>query len=364
MKRVIFTVTNDLSYDQRIIRICTSMAQNGYSVTLVGARLKQSLPLQSRNFKQKRLFTPFGKGFGFYAGYNISLFFYLLFSKAEIVCCIDTDTMLPVWLASSIKNCTRVYDAHEYFSQQKEIISRPRIYRVWHAIEKRFIPKFKNGYTVSESIADAFKELYAVQYSVIRNMPLLQETTASGPVKERYILYQGAVNEARGLEFLIPAMKQVDAQLLIYGDGNFMAQTKALINENNLRDKVLCKGKLMPEELEKITALAYIGINLVENNGLNQYYSLANKFFDYIHAGVPQLSMNFPEYRRINEQYEVAWLVDDLQTDTLVNALNQLMKDESLHQRLKQQCEAARRVFNWQEEEKTLIRFYNNLEQQ
>jgi len=74
--------------------------------------------------------------------------------------------------------------------------------------------------------------------------------------------------------------------------------------------------------------------------------------------------MNFPEYRRINEQYEVAWLVDDLQTDTLVNALNQLLKDESLHQRLKQQCEAARRVFNWQEEEKTLIRFYNNLEQQ
>ena len=46
---------------------------------------------------------------------------------------------------------------------------------------------------------------------------------------------------------------------------------------------------LQPEELRLITAEAYIGINLVENNGLSNYLSLANKFFDYIHAGIPQL---------------------------------------------------------------------------
>ncbi len=50
-------------------------------------------------------------------------------------------------------------------------------------------------------------------------------------------------------------------------------------------DKIKLHAAVTPEKLKQITPEVYIGINLVENNGLNQYYSLANKFFDYIHAG-------------------------------------------------------------------------------
>ena len=110
---------------------------------------------------------------------------------------------------------------------------------------------------------------------------------------EFYDAQQGAVNEARGLEFLIPAMQHVDAQLHIYGDGNYFAQTQQLINQNNLTNKVFLKGKVLPTELEQVTLEATIGINLVENKGLNQYYSLANKFFDYICVGLPVLN-NYP----------------------------------------------------------------------
>jgi len=361
LKRIVFTVTNDLNYDQRMIRICTTLAGAGYTVTLIGAKNKTSLPLSKKNYAQNRLYTFCKKGFGFYAEYNTRLFFYLLFKGADIICCIDLDTILPVWLVSKIKNVNRVYDAHEYFSQQKEIVTRPKVFKVWRWIEKNFVPKFKKGYTVNNSIATEFKKLYGVDYDVIRNIPTLKTLTRRSTNKEKIILYQGAVNEARGLEFLVPAMKIIGTRLDIWGDGNFMEQTKSLITANNLQDKVFLKGKVLPEELDLITQNAYIGINLVENTGLNQYYSLANKFFDYISNGLPQVSMNFPEYIKINEEFEVAILVDNLQTETLATAINKLLNDESLYNRLKQNCLEAKEILNWENEEKKLIAFYKNM---
>lgn len=362
MKRILFTVTNDLNYDQRMIRIAGSLAAAGYQVTLTGCSFSHSLPLEQKLFEQKRLSVSFKKGSGFYAFYNIRLFFHLLFVPCDIICAIDLDTILPVWLAGKLRGKQLVYDAHEYFSQQKEVISRPGVYRIWHWIERRFVPHFKNGYTVSQSIAAEFQKLYGVAYELVRNLPLLsdQELPSSSP-SEKFVLYQGAVNEARGLEYLVPAMKQVPISLHIYGDGNFVEQTKGLIAANNLGAKVLLKGKRLPAALESFTREAYIGLNLVENNGLNQYYSLANKFFDYIHAGVPQVSMNFPEYRAINEQFEVAVLIDELTEESIAAAINRLVNDEALYQRLQQNCMKARLELNWQQESKKLLAFYEKL---
>ncbi|MEO5889722.1 MAG: glycosyltransferase [Ferruginibacter sp.] len=361
MKQLLFTVTNDLVYDQRMIRICTSLSAAGYKVRLVGTKNNSSSILSARDYQQTRLPTLFKKGPGFYAEYNLRLFFFLLFTKTDMLCCIDLDTIIPVWLVSVLKNKKRVYDAHEYFSQQKEIITRPRIYKTWHWIEKKFVPLFPNGYTVGYNIAEEFRRLYNVDYLVIRNMPLLKKPMTAPVKKEKYILYQGAVNQARGLEYLIPAMNHVNATLLIYGDGNFIDQTKNSIDNNNLKGKVFLKGKLSPGELDIITSGAYIGINLVENIGLNQYYSLANKFFDYIHHLVPQLTMDYPEYRTINEQYEVALLIENLEPVTIAGSLNQLINDDTLYERLHQNCNRAREQLNWQEEEKKLLTFYHNL---
>jgi glycosyltransferase involved in cell wall biosynthesis len=360
LKRIVFTVTNDLNYDQRMIRICTSLTEAGWAVTLIGNKNSRSALLIPKKYRQKRLFTLFTKGLGFYAEYNIRLFFYLLFVRTDIICCIDLDTMLPVWLAGKLKNKQRVYDAHEYFSQQKEIMTRRGVHRVWKWIERTFVPKFKNGYTVSHSIAAEFKKLYGADYEVIRNVPLPGRLSTSLH-KEKIIIYQGAVNEARGLEFLIPAMKDVDATLHIYGDGNFMEQTKELIALNNLQDKAFVMGKVLPEHLDAITQSAYIGINLVEFTGLNQYYSLANKFFDYVQNALPQVSMNFPEYKKINDEYEVAVLIDDLQITTIADAVNKLLKDGILYTELQQNCLKARRILNWEKEEKKLLEFYKKI---
>jgi glycosyltransferase involved in cell wall biosynthesis len=361
VKHLFFTVTNDLVFDQRMHRICTSVAAQGFRVTLVGRELKQSPPLQQKNFEQKRLRCFFNKGFLFYAEYNIRLFCFLLLKRMDGICAIDLDTILPCLLVSKIKGVKRIYDAHELFTEMKEVRSRKNVKRLWDAIEKFCVPRFENGYTVSDGLANEFKRRYGRDYLVIRNIPPLDKAAKPNemPLSKKFILYQGAVNEGRGFEYLIPAMREVNHTLVICGDGNFMTQLKDLINVHKVNDKIVLKGMLPPKELQQITKEATAGINLVEKEGLNQYYSLANKFFDYIHAGVPQLSMNYPEYKKINDEFEIAVLIDELHPGEIAAALNKMMENDLLLKRLSENCIKGREELNWQNEEKKLIKFYH-----
>ena len=360
MKKIYFTVTNDLTYDQRMHRICTTLAENGYSVTLVGRKLPTSAPLTAKKFAQKRIRCWFNKSKWFYAEYNIRLLFFLLFKKMDAICAIDLDTILPCYRISRWKKIPRVYDAHELFTELKEVISRPSVHRVWLNIEKKIVPKFQIGYTVSESVAEEFYRRYQVKYQTIRNVPML-ESTEPFIRDEKIIFYQGAVNVARGLEYLVPAMQWVNSKLVICGDGNFMEQLKKLITDYKLEDKIKLTGMLSPENLHKISQKAYIAVAVPEKEGLNQYFALPNKLFDYIHAGLPQITVNYPEYQKINKQYEIAVLIDDISPKRIAEAINNLLVDDVLYRRLKENCGKASQELNWQKEEKKLINFYKSV---
>lgn len=360
MASICFTVTTDLSYDQRMIRICTSLANAGFEVELVGRKKQDSITLLAQPFQQKRLSCFFEKGKLFYAEYNLRLFFYLLFKKMDAICAIDLDTILPCYYVSRLRNKKRIYDAHELFCEMKEIVTRPRIYKIWKWIERKTVPNFEEGYTVNKPIADEFVKMYGRKYEVIRSIALYNPTQQQD-VKEKYILYQGAVNEGRSFETLIPAMQMVNATLTICGDGNFMEQTKALVEKYQVQDKVIFKGMVSPTELRAITNKAYIGLTLFENTGLSNYFSLANRFFDYIHSAVPQVCVNYPVYREINNFRDIAVLVDDVEPVTIATALNGLLENDAQWTRLHENCKLAATELNWQNEEIKLIAFYKRI---
>lgn len=359
MKKLVFSVTNDLNYDQRMHRICKSLQCAGYDVLLVGRKLRTSIDLIPKSYRQKRLNCLFSKGKLFYLEYNLRLFFFLLFERFDLVCAIDLDTVVPVFLATELKGKERVYDAHEQFCEMKEIVSRPGIKKVWLAVEKLIVPQFKIGYTVNNPIRDYFKEAYNVNYEVIMNAPVL--TDVKKVDQENFIIYQGAVNHGRSFETLIPAFRWINCCLWIYGTGNFYREAVELTRKFELEDKVIFKGNILPDELRSITPKAKLGITLFENNGLSNYYSLANRFFDYIHAGIPQICVDYPVYNEINREFEVAVLVTDLSSESLADVINLTLENDVLRGRLQRNCLAARSAYNWQEEEKKLVRFYNKI---
>jgi glycosyltransferase involved in cell wall biosynthesis len=362
-KKIIFTVTNDLTYDQRMTRICTSLSQAGYEITLIGFEKKNSLPLAEKPYKQIRVKGLPENGKILYAKYWKKLYFLLLKLEADAICAIDLDTILPVYLASKKKKVLKVYDAHEIFTELKEVVTRPPIYLIWSQIAKRLLPKFKNGYTIGKYYAQYFKKHYGVDYEIVRNATILKEDALPAyNIDNPYILYQGAVNEGRCFEQLIPAMQYVNCKLIICGHGNFFEKAIVLTKQYQLEDKIEFKGYLQPKDLIVYTRNATIGITLFEaDNVLSNYYSMANRFFDYMHNGIPQLCNAYPEYIDVNKTYRIAHLIDNTSVQTIADALNSMLSHKEDLQTMRNAALKAREIYCWQEDEKRLIKFYEQL---
>ncbi|MEO6760490.1 MAG: glycosyltransferase, partial [Saprospiraceae bacterium] len=159
---IICTVTNDLTYDQRMQRICTSLAEQGYWVQLVGRQLPASIPLKSRPFEQKRLRCRFRKGFPFYAEYNLRLFFYLMTARYDAVCSVDLDTLGAGCLATLLRRKKRVFDAHEYFTEVPEVVHRPVVKAFWGLVAWCCLPFYRHAYTVGPALAEIFAKKYGL----------------------------------------------------------------------------------------------------------------------------------------------------------------------------------------------------------
>jgi glycosyltransferase involved in cell wall biosynthesis len=243
----------------------------------------------------------------------------------------------------------------------KEVLENKRVLWFWTTIEKIFIPKFKLGYTVNKFMQDEFYRRYKRNYEIVRNIPLKTLQNSRLQDSDNFVIYQGAVNEGRAFEQLIPAMQQVNCELRIYGKGNFFEQTKSLIYQYNVEDKVKLMGAFLPNELNNITPIALLGITIFDAEGMNQYYSLANRFFDYTMAGIPQICVNYPEYKTINDEYNIALLIDDVQPQTIATAINEMLDNKELYETLKRNCILAREKLNWQNEEIKLINYWNKI---
>jgi len=387
--RLVFAVTTDLSYDQRMQRICGSLARAGYEVLLVGWQRPTSVPLGPQPYAQHRLRGWCQHGKLFYLEYNLRLLLYLLGQRAAAWACADLDAALPTWLRARLGGQPFVYDAHELFTEVPEVVARPRVQRLWQQVENFIVPRARLRYTVGPALARLFEQKHpGCPFGVVRNVPLAaraQEAAgtaalavpalpsvappAASPAAQRWpavLLYQGALNVGRGLAELLAAMPQVPARLVICGEGDCSAALRQQAAQLGLlaSGQVEFKGYVLPDALRQLTAEATVGIMLLENTGLSYYYSLANKFFDYVQAGIPQLCIDFPEYRALNDQHPVAELVTDLLPATLVAALGRLLPGGAPgahYARLAAGCRQARPEWSWQQEEKTLVQLYHNL---
>ena len=249
MKRILISVTNDLTTDQRVEKTCEALSEIGYDVLLVGRKLKKSLPIQ-RNYKTIRFRLLFNKGFLFYAEFNIRLFIFLLFTKKDLLFSNDLDTLLPNYIIGKLQNKKLVFDSHELFSEIPELVNKQRVKKVWLFLEKTIIPKLQNVITVSDSIKNHYHNLYGISAIVIRNIPKIEHINQKNfeidAEEKKVILYQGSVNIGRGIELMIDTMALLDEYLfIVIGDGDILEQLKEKVSNLSLHDKVKFIGKKM-----------------------------------------------------------------------------------------------------------------------
>ncbi len=358
-KKIIVSVTNDLTTDQRVAKICDTLLELDYEVILVGRRLKTSQAI-NRKYDTKRFKLWFNSGALFYANYNIHLFFYLLFSKFDALWSNDLDTLLSNYLVSRLKGEKIIFDSHEYFTEVPELVNRPRVKKIWKLIERQIVPKLKHIFTVSPSIAKLYNEEYGVNVKILRNLPQLSDDIALKKdlkVEDKNILvYQGAVNINRGIEYMVKAMKYIDnAVLYILGVGDIYEDIHDLISKLELNDKVKMLGEIPLENLKSYTVQADIGLSLEENAGLNYRYALPNKLFNYIHANIPVLVSDLPEMKAVVNKYNIGEVIENHDEKHIADKINSMLNDKEKMQFWKANTKKAMAELNW-EKEKQIIK--------
>ena len=255
-----------------------------------------------------------------------------------------------------------VYDAHELFCEQPEVARRWWIKMLWKFLEKSYVPKAAAIYTVGQEIASRLSATYNVPVSTIRNLPWAKNTFEKPKAvnKNPVVLYQGALNEGRGLEELIQAAEQLPAYTFwIVGGGYLRPQLDALVLQLGISN-VVFQGELTPGELHQLTPQADIGYALMRNTGLNYYLSLSNKSIDYIQAGLPSLQMDWPEYRAIHDTYNCYQLVERISVEAIVDGLKNL-QDESTYKALQAGCARAAKELTWDLEQEKLVGIWDGV---
>lgn len=360
-QRAIVSVTNDLVTDNRVHRTSMALVGLGYDVLLVGRILPGSAPLE-RPYRTKRMRLLFNTGPLFYAEYNLRLFILLLFARADLLLANDLDTLLANHLARRGRKL--VYDTHEFYTEVPELVGRPMVRRVWLAIERWIFPKLRTVITVNDSIAKAYRDRYGNTVHVVRNIPMKRELgpvpdrSALGlPEDRRILVMQGAgLNIQRGVEEAVLAMKDLPGYLLLLiGGGDVLPVAEQLVAEHRLSDRVRFVDRLPYERMMDFTRNADLGLTLDKDSNLNYRFSLPNKLFDYLNAGIPVLATDLPEVAGIVRKYNAGLVIPTADPALIARAVTAFFADEERMRLTRTNATFAARELNGETEMRKLV---------
>jgi glycosyltransferase involved in cell wall biosynthesis len=357
-KKIITSAFSNLYTDQRIEKVCSTLHENGYNIELIGNNWggaeEMSRPYSFSRIKliSKNLKTA-------YFEFNWKLY-HELKKKADkntILHANDLDALLPNYLISKKLNIPLIFDSHEIFSEMPAIQGKMS-QKLWRYLQKSVVPNIKFMITASSGYANWFKNQYGVDPVVVQNAPRKLDFTIEIPENNpRILLYQGVINPFRGIDKAILAMKHLDNVIFkIAGDGPKKKEYEELIIKENLQNKVEFLGKLLPEDLRKITLTADCGMSIEENGGESYFYSLPNKVLDCIQARVPLILSSLPEMQNIKNQFDVGEIIKDHQPLNIAESVNLILNKG--RKNYQPELEKAANILCWENEEVKLLQVF------
>lgn len=299
---------------------------------------------------------------------HTALLWHMIRYRPHLVHAHDVNTLPTAWLAARFSQARLVYDAHEISTSREGYESFRRLVGL---VEKVLMPKVDGSITTTDARAKYFARAYGVaRPTVLQNRPRLTHCEASNRIREELgltapwpiIIYQGGLQQGRGLEKLIKTAQEVqNAYFVLIGGGRLTQSLIQLREELGLQQRVHFIPTVALSELPKYTASADIGVQPIENTCLNHYTTDSNKLFEYLIAGLPVVATDFPEIRRIVRNNNVGILVPANNPPALAHALNQLVTDLELRRKLANNARSTASTLNWEEQEARLVNLYQHI---
>jgi len=367
LKKILLAVTNDLITDYRVHRTATTLQSMGFDVTLVGSIFKDKSDLK-RPYTTHRLEMFFRNGRLFHFEFAFRLYLFTLKGGYDVFVANGLGALPGVGLTAILKSKPFIYDSYDLSTESVEMIGKPFACWFWRLIERLMIRKARRVYTISESIATFLRLKYKINVDLVRNTPEFHLIKNFPPqyrlVHEglKVLIYQGAVNRGRGLEMIINAMKFLpDAMFFIVGEGEEEKKLEQLVLRTSLYNRVIFYGRVPFEELKFLTMQADLGLSAEEDICLNYRYSLPNKLFDYIHAGIPVLVSGMPEMSKLISKCQIGRIIADRSPEKLAAQIREMLSDGESVKMWRANALHTAKDFNWCKEKNSLIEIYKEL---
>lgn len=294
-----------------------------------------------------------------------------LATGAEIWHCHDLNT-LPVGVrCKRARPGTRlVYDSHELATERSRMGRTAR----WRAgrQESRGLHHTDERIWTTRSRAEYVVRRYGIPFpTLIHNVPERIEVKQGWdlrdrlgiPADRRVLLYQGSIQEFRGIEESIEAVTLLDrCVLVVIGYGYHRPVLEDMVRRRGLQDRVYFFGPIPNDELLYYTASADVGLCVIRGQSLSYRWSMPNKLFEYMMAGIPIVASDFEEMGRVVREEGVGTVCDPDAPASIAAAVRAIVDDPGAEARFRAAARVAIDRYNWDEEEKKLLALYRRLE--
>ena len=131
-----------------------------------------------------------------------------------------------------------------------------------------------------------------------------------------------------------------------------------MVVDLDIQDKVKFIPRLPFDEIFNYTVNADLGVTIDKDTNINYRFSLPNKLFDYIHAGVPVLASRLTEIQKIIEEYEIGEMIDNHEVKHIAKKISDLLENKEKLLKYKENTNFAAKELCWENEEQILIDVY------
>ena len=278
--------------------------------------------------------------------------------------------LIPWAILLSFFGTKVVYDVHEDYP--KDITNNyrlpasarkllPPIVRLVEFIGSLF---FSGIVTVTPTIESRFPINKTV---LVRNVPVISEfpSPSSYPMslRSREVAYIGTITKNRNIIGMLEAIYSIqDAEVSLRLAGDF----PVICDENTARShpgwsRVHYDGWVSREGIANILASTRAGLVVLKPLE-HEAVSFPIKLFEYMAAGLPLISSDFPVWRDIIEDAGCGLLVDPLNPEDIAKAIRWVIdhpdKAQSMGARGRQ---AVLSKYNWENEVEVLFQLYERI---
>jgi glycosyltransferase involved in cell wall biosynthesis len=274
-----------------------------------------------------------------------------------------------------------VYDSHELFVESGSNARRP-VWAKWllRRLERSLSRRAYALVTVNQTLADELDRDYGFRRVVVlHNTPSRWDPPAAPKDRLRaaagiepgtpLALYHGGFGADRGLVPLAEAMLAPGLEgchLVYLGFGELKERLVELAAEPRFGGRIHVLDAVPPDELLAWVASADVGVMPNQPTTANERLSTPNKLFESLAAGIPVVTSDFPERRRIILEDPAGPLgavcdpTDPLSIGAAIRSIVSL--DSAAAADLRRRClAAAHERWNWETESRRLVDLYADL---